>query len=117
MYQFLLVIHVIVAVLLVTFILLQQGKGASTGAAFGSGASTTVFGSQGSAGFMSRTTWALAIGFFVINLGLAFLTNQYVKRNSIDELQQNRAVPGDVIPDEADSAPAEPGTSDIPGDE
>ena len=68
----LLVIHVVVAVALVTFVLLQQGKGADAGAAFGSGASSTVFGSRGSTSFLSRTTAILAAIFFATSLWLAY---------------------------------------------
>ena len=59
-----LMVHVVIAVALVVLILLQQGKGAEAGAAFGGGASQTVFGSRGSGNFLSRTTGILAAGFF-----------------------------------------------------
>lgn len=58
-----LMVHVVIAVALVVLILLQQGKGAEAGAAFGGGASQTVFGSRGSGNFLSRTTGILAAGF------------------------------------------------------
>ncbi|MFI4937304.1 MAG: preprotein translocase subunit SecG [Candidatus Berkiellales bacterium] len=76
MYEILLVFHVLIAIALIGLILLQQGKGAQTGAAFGSGASQTVFGSAGSGGFISRTTATLAALFFIINLLLAFYINK-----------------------------------------
>ena len=59
------VLHVLIAVALVTLVLLQQGKGANAGAAFGGGASQTVFGSEGSSSFLTRATTLLAIVFFV----------------------------------------------------
>ena len=65
MYSLFLAIQVIVAVALVSFVLLQHGKGADAGAAFGSGASATVFGARGSANFLSRATGILAALFFV----------------------------------------------------
>ncbi|MFV2059932.1 MAG: preprotein translocase subunit SecG [Gammaproteobacteria bacterium] len=68
-----LIIHVILSISLVGLVLIQQGKGAEMGAAFGSGASNTVFGSQGSASFMSRATGVIAALFFVTSLTLAFL--------------------------------------------
>lgn len=71
-----LVIDVISAVGLIGLILLQQGKGADIGAAFGSGASQTLFGSRGSANFLTRTTAILATVFFLSNLGLAWLYAQ-----------------------------------------
>ena len=61
---------------LVVLILVQHGKGADAGAAFGSGASSTVFGSQGSSNFFSRTTAILAASFFISSLSLAYLSSQ-----------------------------------------
>lgn len=83
MFQLLIVCHIITALFIIGLILLQQGKGAQTGAAFGSGASTTVFGSQGSGSFLSRTTAILVAVFFIINLSLAALTNKNLKHNDI----------------------------------
>lgn len=71
-----LLVHVLVAVGMIALIMLQQGKGAETGASFGSGASQTVFGSQGSANFLSRTTAILATVFFVTSIGLAVMARQ-----------------------------------------
>ncbi|MFU0422020.1 preprotein translocase subunit SecG, partial [Acinetobacter baumannii] len=70
MYEALLVIFLIVAIALVALIMLQQGKGADMGASFGAGASGTLFGSSGSANFMTRTTAILATLFFIISLVL-----------------------------------------------
>ena len=69
----LLVVHVLISVSIVGLILLQQGKGADAGAAFGGGSSGTVFGSQGSGNFLSRATAVLAALFFVTSLWLAYL--------------------------------------------
>lgn len=66
------VLHLLVAIGLVGLVLMQQGKGAETGASFGSGASGTVFGSQGSGTFLSRLTAILATIFFLTSLGLAY---------------------------------------------
>lgn len=71
-----LVIDIISAVALIALILLQQGKGADIGAAFGSGASQTLFGARGSANFLTRTTAILGTVFFLSNLGLAWLYAQ-----------------------------------------
>lgn len=71
-----LMIHVAIAIALVVLILLQQGKGAEAGAAFGGGASQTVFGSRGTGGFLSRSTAVLAAGFFVTSLALAHFATQ-----------------------------------------
>ncbi len=70
------VVHLLVALALVVLVLLQQGKGADAGASFGSGASATVFGSQGSTTFLSRFTAILAGVFFVTSLGLAYFATQ-----------------------------------------
>lgn len=69
----LLVIQVIVAVVLIVVILIQHGKGADAGAAFGSGASSTVFGSRGSGNFLTKMTAALAIVFLANSLLLGYL--------------------------------------------
>src|SRR5215831_13764092 len=68
----LLAAHVLVAAALVGFVLLQHGKGADMGAAFGSGASGSLFGAAGSANFLSRTTAILATVFFLTSLGLTY---------------------------------------------
>ncbi|MDF0749549.1 preprotein translocase subunit SecG [Marinobacter sp. 71-i] len=70
------VLHVLIAVTLVTLVLLQQGKGANAGAAFGGGASQTVFGSEGSSNFLTRATTLLAIVFFVTSFSLAVFAKQ-----------------------------------------
>jgi len=66
------VLLVLDALALIGLVLLQQGRGASMGAAFGSGASTTMFGSVGESGFLTRLTTYLAIGFFVLTFALAW---------------------------------------------
>ncbi len=83
-----LVAHVVVAVALIALVLLQQGKGADAGAAFGSGASATMFGSRGSASFLSRTTAALATVFFVTSLTLAYFSTQTSAPGSVVERVQ-----------------------------
>jgi preprotein translocase subunit SecG len=75
MHTVLVVIQVVVAVGVIGLILLQQGKGADAGAAFGSGASGTVFGSRGAANFLSRATAVLATVFFLVSLTLAYLVS------------------------------------------
>ena len=117
LYNIILAVFVLISVALVGLILLQQGKGADAGAAFGSGASGTVFGSRGSASFLTRTTGILAALFFVLSLSLAFLSNQKTKPSSVVEqqLQQQEAaspdVPASDIPAvDQEKAPA----SDVP---
>jgi preprotein translocase subunit SecG len=71
--SFILVVHVLVAAGICVLVLLQHGKGADMGAAFGSGSSGSLFGAVGSANFLSRTTAVLAALFFVSSLGLTYL--------------------------------------------
>ena len=81
----LLVVQVICAITLIGFILIQHGKGADAGAAFGSGASTTVFGASGSGNFLTKTTTALAFVFLVNSLVLAWMA----KERSMDARELN----------------------------
>lgn len=69
-------LHVLVAAAVVGLVLLQHGKGADMGAAFGSGASGSLFGASGSANFLSRTTAILAALFFMTSLGLTYFSSQ-----------------------------------------
>ena len=75
MFSVALTIHILVGVALVGLVLLQHGKGADMGAAFGSGSSGSLFGSTGSANFLSRTTAVLATIFFLTSLSLAYLAS------------------------------------------
>jgi len=114
-----LIVHVLAAVGLIALVLLQQGKGADMGAAFGSGASSTVFGSQGSASFMTRSTAVLATVFFITSLSLAYFTGQGVSRKSVTEESVVKTVDSAApvaedmpsVPAATTSAPAE---SDVP---
>ncbi len=71
-----LIAHTLIALLIIVLVLLQRGKGADAGAAFGAGASGTVFGARGSASFFSRATAVCATAFFVSSLTLAYLSSQ-----------------------------------------
>jgi len=108
----LLVLHVIVAISLIAFILLQQGRGATTGAAFGSGASSTVFGARGSASFLSRTTSILAIVFFANCLLLAFLGGQRTGPTSVLDHLQDATV---TAPANDETPPPAPSSSTTAG--
>lgn len=70
------ILHLLVAVSVIALVLLQHGKGADMGAAFGSGASGSLFGASGSANFLSRTTAVLATLFFLTSLGLTYFSSQ-----------------------------------------
>ncbi len=71
-----LIIHTLIALSIIGLVLLQRGKGADAGAAFGAGASGTVFGARGSSSFFSRATAVLAAAFFATSLTLAYLSSQ-----------------------------------------
>jgi preprotein translocase subunit SecG len=89
--------HVFLAVAIIALVLLQRGKGADAGAAFGAGASGTVFGSRGTTSFLSRTTAILATMFFLTSLGLAYLAGQRTEPGSILERAPITA-PADEVP-------------------
>jgi len=73
LFSLLLTVHILVAIAIIGLVLMQHGKGADMGAAFGSGASGSLFGATGSANFLSRTTGVLAAVFFLTSLGLAYI--------------------------------------------
>ncbi len=81
-----LIVHVLTALGVVGLVLLQQGKGADAGAAFGSGASATVFGARGSGSFLTRTTAILATVFFVTSLSLAYFSGRSPVPQSVTEI-------------------------------
>ena len=75
-FSLLLVVHILLGCSVIGFVLMQHGKGADMGAAFGSGASGSLFGSSGSANFLSRTTAILATLFFITSLTLSYMASQ-----------------------------------------
>lgn len=109
-----LVIDVLSAVFLIGLILLQQGKGADIGAAFGSGASQTLFGSRGSANFLTRTTAVLATVFFLSNLGLAWLYAQQTAPSSVTKSVVLEQPPKTETPLPPTEAPASPKVPEVP---
>jgi preprotein translocase subunit SecG len=98
MYQLILMIHVVVAIVLIGLVLIQHGKGADVGAAFGSGASNTVFGSQGTGGFLFKLTGGLAITFFVTSLTLSYFVSTQYQKASEQALPQQTNVPVSPVP-------------------
>jgi preprotein translocase subunit SecG len=104
-------------------VLLQRGKGADLGAAFG-GSSQTVFGSQGAGGFLTKVTTAVAVLFMFTSLGLAYLSSHRVQTTVMGGTEQTQAVeetvPSDQSPFDEESpaegqtAPVEPRAEDIP---
>jgi preprotein translocase subunit SecG len=93
-YPILLGVHVLSALGIIGLVLIQHGKGADMGAAFGSGASGSLFGSTGSANFLSRTTAVLAVVFFLTSLSLAYVASNKPKTS------------GSVMQDAVQSQPA-----------
>lgn len=84
--QFLVLMHVIISIALIALVLIQQGKGAELGATFGSAASQTVFGSQGSGSFLLKLTGLLALLFFVTSLSLGYLAGHTARQDPIQNL-------------------------------
>jgi preprotein translocase subunit SecG len=123
----LMVFHVLLAFLLVAAILIQRGKGAEVGTAFGAGASGTVFGARGSASFLTRATAIMATLFFVTSLSLAFLSSQRQAPTSIldeEPAAETTTLPSPPAADSAPAAgsgaataPADAGTESRPSDE
>ncbi len=92
----LLVAQVLLSISLIALILIQHGKGADAGAAFGSGASATVFGARGSGNFLSKATTMIAILFFIVCLSLAYLSSRRDAPDSVTgsvTAQDNVVVP------------------------
>ena len=103
MKDIILIIDVLSAVGLVALVLLQQGKGADMGAAFGGGASQSLFGARGSANFLSRTTAILATVFFLSNMALAWVATREQKETasvtrSVTEAPTTPAAPAAIAP-------------------
>jgi preprotein translocase subunit SecG len=124
-----LTVQIVTAVAMIGLILIQHGKGADMGAAFGSGSSGSLFGASGSANFLSRTTAVLATVFFVCTLLLAYFSN--ARPASTGSVLEGSAVtapaapetsaqipgtsaPVDAAPASAPAAPAAPGPAQIP---
>ena len=112
---FVIVIHVVVCVALIMIVLLQTGKGADMGAAFGGGGSQTLFGSTGASTFLSKATTGAAIIFMVTSLGLAYMSGHQVESSVVTGTPA--ATQTQPVPD-AGTIPAEPapagGTADQP---
>ncbi len=99
LFSLILIVHVLVAIALIGLVLIQHGKGADVGAAFGAGASQTVFGASGSGSFLTRATSILATVFFITSLSLAYLVGQRVERKSVVEQVEVPKAPAQVPED------------------
>jgi preprotein translocase subunit SecG len=107
-----LVVHVIAAASLIGLILLQHGKGADMGAAFGSGASGSLFGASGSANFLSRTTAVLAAVFFLTSMGLTYVSGHKPQATSVMDAPKTEqpAAPAPAATEKPAAAPADDGS-------
>ena len=119
-----LIVHTLIAIGIIVLVLLQRGKGAEAGAAFGAGASGTVFGSRGTTNFFSRATAILATAFFATSLSLAWISSQTTATSDslIENLPateiEDAAPAEDTIPDAVPALPEtetqSEGDSDVP---
>jgi preprotein translocase subunit SecG len=109
-FNLVLVLHILVGVAVIVFVLLQHGKGADVGASFGGGSAGSLFGSSGSANFLSRTTAVLATIFFLTSLGLTYLAGSAPRagsRSLMEGMEQSAPVATPAAP----AAPAQDSNS------
>ncbi|CAG0933155.1 MAG: Protein-export membrane protein SecG [Rhodocyclaceae bacterium] len=106
LFPLILTVHILVGAAVIGLVLLQHGKGADMGAAFGSGASGSLFGASGSANFLSRMTAALATVFFLTSLGLSYMaTNRSQAPASVmDQVKPPPAAPAEPSPSQPAAA-------------
>jgi preprotein translocase subunit SecG len=104
-----LVFHILAAIGIVVLVLLQHGKGADMGAAFGSGSAGSLFGSAGASNFLSRTTAILAAVFFATSLGLTYFSAPTKSSGVTQHLDAPAAKPG--VEGKTDVKPAAPASS------
>lgn len=125
LFSVVLVVHILAALGIIGLVLIQHGKGADMGAAFGSGASGSLFGATGSANFLSRATAVLAIVFFSTSLALAYLASAKPKNSGSVMQEAVQSAPASApegapaaVGGNANSAPADAGVGskakDIP---
>lgn len=120
MFTLLLVVQILSSLTIISLVLLQQGKGADMGSAFGSGSAGSLFGATGAANFMSRATKWAAVVFFISTIGLAYVTNRGTKGQDTGIMQNfSQTAPvappaGSAVPGVPNSAPAATGAA-VPG--
>ncbi len=107
-----LILHVLAAVGICGLVLLQHGKGADVGAAFGSGSAGSLFGASGSANFLSRATAALALVFFLTSLGLTYVST---RKGDTRGIMADQPVPSQSIPGQVPGQGAPTGVPAPPG--
>jgi preprotein translocase subunit SecG len=121
MHTLVLVFHILAAIGIVVLVLLQHGKGADMGAAFGSGSAGSLFGSAGAANFLSRSTAVLATVFFATSLGLTYFHSSAARSGGVTESLSAPAGKADAKPvtpaaasAPAPAAPEKPVSPEIP---
>ena len=123
MYSFVLVVHILLAILMIALILVQHGKGADAGASFGGGGAATVFGASGSGNFMTRLTAILTALFFVTSLTLAVYAKKQTQGVNVlpgaEQVEQapaplSNSTPAPVTTTPATTAPQTTTTSQAP---
>jgi preprotein translocase subunit SecG len=113
LFPLVLTMHILVGLSVIGLVLLQHGKGADMGAAFGSGASGSLFGASGSANFMSRTTAVLAAVFFATSLSLSYMAStRGVVKEGVSVMDNAKT----KVPAPLQSAPANPAPEPLGAD-
>jgi preprotein translocase subunit SecG len=112
-FPLLLTVHILVGLGVIGLVLIQHGKGADMGAAFGSGASGSLFGASGSANFLSRTTAVLAAVFFFTSLALTYVASNRPKTSG-SVMDAVKTVPAPAAPVEMPVAPVDSKAREIP---
>ena len=115
LFNLLLILQIVSALAMIGLILMQHGKGADAGAAFGGGGSASLFGASGSANFLSRSTAVLATVFLACTLGLAYFGNLRPTAARGGSVLETAPVPVDAAPGAAGGAPATPAPAAAPG--
>jgi len=110
-FNLVLLVHVLAGLGMIGLILMQHGKGADMGAAFGSGASGSLFGASGSANFLSRTTAVLATVFFITSLSLAYLVSHVPKASS--SVMEGISAPVEAVQDSVPAPEQAPETAPV----
>jgi preprotein translocase subunit SecG len=118
LFPIILSVHILVGLSVIGLVLIQHGKGADMGAAFGSGASGSLFGSSGSANFLSRTTAVLAAMFFMTSLSLSYIASNKPRISGSVMDSAVKTEPAQAAPAKTETpspvAPSDSKTKDIP---
>jgi preprotein translocase subunit SecG len=114
MYIALSIVHILIASGLILLVLLQSGKGADIGAAFGGGSSQTVFGGRGAATFLSKATTVMAVLFMVMSIALTLLASQRGGTTVVPEERPKPASSAPAVPAPQSPAPAVPAAPSDP---